>query len=166
MLKTLRAATFEVLETMFFLLPESPEETEPYFTGTGLRARVPVTGPKAFSVGLTVPLGLARYMGANFLGAFPDQLSQEMLDDVVRELANMVAGVFLRSSGASVAFQLLPPTLEHVELPGLGLPESPSRLFLEVSDFGLELFVEMAPRVHASQHGRRQPQANQSASPA
>jgi CheY-specific phosphatase CheX len=159
MLKTLRAATFEVLETMFFLLPESPEETEPYFTGTGLRAWVPVAGPKPFSVGLTVPQGLARYMGANFLGASPDQISLEMLNDVVRELANMIAGTLLRRSRASQAFQLLPPTVEHVELPGQGVQESPGRLFLEVSDFGIEVFVEMTPRVHSAPPGRRRPVA-------
>ncbi|MBM4285723.1 MAG: chemotaxis protein CheX [Deltaproteobacteria bacterium] len=145
MLKTLRAATFEVLETMFFLFPEDPEGITPDFGGLGLRAWVPVAGPQPFRVGITVPLGLAREMGGNFLGITPEELGREHLEDVVREAANMIVGAFLMRSRASGAFLLRPPTLEMVDLNRPPGAAPPHRIFLCVGDFGLEVMMELAP---------------------
>jgi hypothetical protein len=85
MLESLKAATFEVLETMFFILPENLEDTTDLFHGPGLRAWVPVEGPKSFRVEMTVPLALE--MAANFLGLEKNEVPQYKLDDVLKETA-------------------------------------------------------------------------------
>jgi len=103
MLESLKAATFEVLETMFFIFPESLEEVATLFHGPGLRAWVPVEGPKSFRVGLTVPLPLALEMAANFLGLEKDEVPAEKLDDVLRRQVqgpgDMEFNEFLRRAG-------------------------------------------------------------------
>ena len=106
MLESLKAATFEVLETMFFIFPESLEEVATLFHGPGLRAWVPVEGPKRFRVGLTVTLPLAREMAANFLGLEKDEVPPDKVEDVLKETATMVAGSFLSQETVPVAFYL------------------------------------------------------------
>lgn len=142
MLTSLKAATFEVLETMFFIFPESLEETADLFHGPGLRAWVPVEGPKNFRVGLTVPLPLAREMAANFLGVEKDEVPPDSLEDVLKETANMVAGAFLTQERVPETFQLQPPQALRLNLDDQNWQENSHHLLLAVEDAGLEVFLE------------------------
>lgn len=142
MLTSLKAATFEVLETMFFIFPESLEETADLFHGPGLRAWVPVEGPKNFRVGLTVPLPLAREMAANFLGLEKDEVPPDSLEDVLKETANMVAGAFLTQERVPETFQLQPPQALSLNLDDQNWQENSHHLLLAVEDAGLEVFLE------------------------
>jgi CheY-specific phosphatase CheX len=142
MLESLKAATFEVLETMFFIFPESLEETSDLFHGQGLRAWVPVEGPKNFRVGLTVPLSLAREMAANFLGLEQEEVPLEQLDDVLKETANMVAGSFLTQEQVPVTFHLKPPQALRLNLDDQDWQDNSHHLLLAVEDVGLEVFLE------------------------
>jgi len=142
MLESLKAATFEVLETMFFIFPESLEETTDLFHGPGLRAWVPVEGPKNFRVGLTVPLPLAREMAANFLGLEKDEVPLDKLDDVLKETANMVAGSFLFHEQVPETFHLKPPQALRLNLDDQDWQENSHHLLLAVEDAGLEVFLE------------------------
>lgn len=142
MLTSLKAATFEVLETMFFIFPESLEETADLFHGPGLRAWVPVEGPKNFRVGLTVPLPLAREMAANFLGVEKDEVPPDSLEDVLKETANMVAGAFLTQERVPETFQLQPPQALSLNLDDQNWQENSHHLLLAVEDAGLEVFLE------------------------
>lgn len=142
MLTSLKAATFEVLETMFFIFPESLEETADLLHGPGLRAWVPVEGPKNFRVGLTVPLPLAREMAANFLGVEKDEVPPDSLEDVLKETANMVAGAFLTQERVPETFQLQPPQALSLNLDDQNWQENSHHLLLAVEDAGLEVFLE------------------------
>jgi CheY-specific phosphatase CheX len=141
MLENLKAATFEVLETMFFIFPESLEEASTLFHGPGLRAWVPVEGPKNFRVGLTLPLSLAREMAANFLGLEKDDVPPDKMEDVVKETANMVAGSFLTREKAPEAFNLKPPEALRLDLDGQIWEENAHHVLLAVEDNGLEVFL-------------------------
>ncbi len=142
MLENLKVATFEVLETMFFLFPENLGEASGLFHGPGLRAWVPVEGPKNFRVGLTVPLALAREMAANFLGLEKDEVPPEKIEDVVMETANMVAGSFLSKERVPEAFNPKPPQLLRLNLDNQNWEENSRHLLLAVEDAGLEVFLE------------------------
>jgi CheY-specific phosphatase CheX len=142
MIENLKAATFEVLETMFFLFPESLEESAQFFHGPGLRAWVPVAGPKKFRVGLTVSLTLAREMATNFLGLEKDELPLEKLQDVVKEAANMIAGAFLSREQAPQEFHLMPPHVVQLNLEDQTWRENAQHLLMAVEDEGLEVFLE------------------------
>jgi hypothetical protein len=142
MLESLKAATFEVLETMFFIFPENPEEDADILHGPALKAWVPVRGPKNFRVGLTVPLGLAREMAANFLGLEKDEVAPDSLEDVVKETANMVAGIFLCKEKAPVVFHLESPEVLRLDLDRGNRQENSHHIILAVGDAGLEVFLE------------------------
>uniref|UniRef100_A0A7C3UXB6 Chemotaxis protein CheX n=1 Tax=Desulfobacca acetoxidans TaxID=60893 RepID=A0A7C3UXB6_9BACT len=142
MVESLKAATFEVLETMFFLFPENLEEAATLFHGPGLRAWVPVEGPKNFRVGLTVPLPLAQEMAANFLGLEKDRVTPENLEDVVKETANMVAGSFFIKEQVPRDFNLKPPEAIRLDLDSQHWEENSHHLLLAVEDLGLEVFLE------------------------
>lgn len=142
MIESLKAATFEVLETMFFIFPESVEEAADLFQGEGLRAWVPVEGPKNFRVGLTVTLPLAREMAANFLGLEKDEIPPDKLEDVLKESANMVAGTFLAQEKVPETFNLRPPQALRLNLDDQDWQDSSHHLLLAVEDAALEVFLE------------------------
>ena len=142
MLESLKAATFEVLETMFFLFPENPEDNAEPFHGSGVKAWVPVKGPKNFRIGLTVPLSLAREMAANFLGLEKDDVASDNIDDVLKETANMVAGTFLWKEQAPEGFHLGSPEVLHLDLDGLNRQKNANAILLVVDEAGLEVFLE------------------------
>lgn len=142
MIESLKAATFEVLETMFFLFPENPEDHADLFHGPALKAWVPVKGPKNFQIGLMVPLELAREMAANFLGLEKDEVAPEKIDDVVKETANMVAGSFLWKEKAPGVFHLEPPEVLRLDLDGRKWQKKANSIVLVVEDVGLEVFME------------------------
>jgi len=145
MIENLKAATFEVLETMFFIFPESLEDATDLFHGPGLRAWAPVAGPKNFRVGLTMSLSLAREMAANFLGLEKDQVSPDRIEDVVKETANMVAGIFLRKEEVPETFNLKPPEALSLDLDGEIWKENAHHVLLAVEDSGLEVFLDKSP---------------------
>ncbi len=142
MIENLKAATFEVLETMFFIFPESLEEAITLFHGPGLRAWVPVEGPKNFRVGLTLSVALAQEMAANFLGLDKDEVPPDKMEDVVKETANMVAGSFLRREEAPETFNLKPPEALRLDLDGEIWQENAHHVLLAVEDSGLEVFLD------------------------
>jgi CheY-specific phosphatase CheX len=142
MIENLKAATFEVLETMFFIFPESLEDASTLFHGPGVRAWVPVEGPKNFRVGLTLSLALAREMAANFLGLEKDEVPPDKMEDVVKETANMVAGSFLRREEVPETFNLKPPEALRLDLDGQNWQENAHHVLLAVEDSGLEVFLD------------------------
>ncbi len=142
MLENLKAATFEVFETMFFLFPESLEEAGALFTGAAFQAWVPITGPKSFQVGLTVPHALAQKMATNFLGLEEDGLPGDKLEDVIREAANMVAGNFIGREGVSAAFRMEAPRSQRLDFATQAWRPHTYYLLFTLADGGLEIFLE------------------------
>lgn len=142
MLENLKAATFEVFETMFFLFPEAVANFQVKLTGQAIRAWAPITGPRAFNIGLLTPLALAQTMAANFLGIEEGAASQDSLEDVLREAANMVAGNFLSREQVSADFHLAPSLSQRLNFTNQPWQPQPHFLLFMVDDNGLEIFLE------------------------
>lgn len=145
MLSKLKAVTFEVLETMYYLFPESLEDGEVMPTkgkGPYLRSWVAIAGPQSIRIGLQVPQSLARKMAANFLGTGEEEIYQPEMEDVLKETTNMMAGAFLSEMGASAAFKLLTPEAQWLAVEEKKKKTPPHRLRFEVDEELLELFVE------------------------
>ena len=141
-LESLKAATFEVMETMFFLFPETVERTADLFQGPGLRAWIAVAGPRSFQVGLSLPVKMAQEMAANFLGLPEDEVPEDKLHDVVKEAANMVAGAFLTRQEVAPSFHLLPPEVQAINLENIQEQSNHDHLLFAVDDYGLEIFLK------------------------
>jgi|UniRef100_A0A7C3WLC6 hypothetical protein len=142
MLENLKAATFEIFETMFFLFPESWEEGQMRFAGAGLMAWTPVTGPKSFHIGLVVPQSLAQKMAKNFLGLGEGGPEWENLEDLLQEAANMVAGTFLSREQVSQSYRLALPHSARINFDVNQWQPHDQHLLFMVDDHGLEVFLE------------------------
>lgn len=143
MLAKLKAVTFEVLETMLYLFPESLEDGEVVPSrGPYLRSWVAIAGPQSIRIGLVVPQSLARKMTANFLGTEEDEVYEREMEDVLKETTNMMAGAFLSKMGASAAFKLQTPEAQWLAAEEKKKTPGSNRLRFEVDDELMELFVE------------------------
>jgi CheY-specific phosphatase CheX len=143
MITKLKAATFEVLETMLYLFPETLEEGEVMpARGPFLRSWVRIAGPQPLRIGLIVPQTLARKMAANFLGTSEEEIFQPEMEDVLKETTNMMAGAFLSKLEASAAFNLQTPQAEWLEAEAKQKKTPTHRLRFDVDDELMELFVE------------------------
>lgn len=106
--ENLREATFNVLETMFFAVPE-------YFDGPGdarwdVEGVIHLTADQKLTVFLLLPKSLGISLASNFLGVEPQEVSNDQLLDLIREMTNMVGGNLVTRLGD--------------ETIALGLPES------------------------------------------
>jgi chemotaxis protein CheY-P-specific phosphatase CheC len=143
MLAKLKAVTFEVLETMLYLFPESLEDGEVVPSkGPYLRSWVAITGPQSIRIGLVVPQSLARKMAANFLGTGEEEIYQPEMEDVLKETTNMMAGAFLSKMEASAAFKLQTPEARWLTAEEQKGKTPSNRLRFEVDEELMELFVE------------------------
>ena len=143
MLEKLRAATFEVLETMFFLFPESLEEDEVMRSqGPFICTWVSIAGPQPLRLGMIAPQSLAKKMAANFLGTDEEAIFKPEMEDVLKEVTNMTAGSFLSKLEASSAFQLQTPHARWLTPEEEKKRGGPNRLRFDVDGELLELFVE------------------------
>jgi CheY-specific phosphatase CheX len=106
--ENLREATFNVLETMFFAVPE-------HFDGAGdgqwdVEGVIRLTAAQKLTVFLLLPKNLGISLASNFLGIEPEEVSKDQLLDLMREMTNMVGGNLVTRLGD--------------ETIALGLPES------------------------------------------
>lgn len=104
----------EVLEKMFFV-----DVVDPAGADSGMphdmRARVVFDGDPPGTFWLAVDIAAVRSAAADFLGEDPDCLTEEQLEGVVCELANMICGSVLSRVESSAVFRLAKPELAAPE---------------------------------------------------
>lgn len=99
----------EVLETMFFTAPLGPCEEET--GGTALEARLHFRGALPGSFSVRISEAAARNLAAGFLGEDNDALGARQIEQVIRELANMLCGSLVSKLEREEPFELDPPEL-------------------------------------------------------
>lgn len=95
--EALKDVTFNVLEMMFFAIPELRENNEP--TSNDVEGSIELTGEKKISLLVLFPKELGLSLASNFLGLAPEDVSDEQLLDLTREMINMVGGNLLTNLG-------------------------------------------------------------------
>ncbi|MBI4773487.1 MAG: chemotaxis protein CheX [Deltaproteobacteria bacterium] len=106
--KILTDVTSEVLETMFFALPEpllDSDLREPQIT-FDIRGSISLGGPQRLQLNLFLPKRMAAELSANLLAIEPDEVDDEALLDTVRELTNMIAGNLINRIGEDAGFEM------------------------------------------------------------
>ncbi len=93
-LKSLKAAIFNVMERMFFLLPD-PDGGSAEFDGREFSVTIGVTGVSPFRITLAFDPGLASAMTANALGKGYARDENTVLKCLL-EAANVIAGNLLQ----------------------------------------------------------------------
>ena len=110
-------AASNVLETMFFTMPEGDAAPELIAPQETLCATVHFSGEWAGDFAVEAPLLAAREIAANFSGAIdPSEVSEAQVSEVLSELANMVCGSTLSILDRDCLFDLGAPQVStHVQ---------------------------------------------------
>ena len=106
--KILTDVTSEVLETMFFALPEPllDSDLQEQQITFDIRGSISLGGPQKLQLNLFLPKQMASELAANLLGLEPDEIDDEALLDTVREMTNMIAGNFVNRMGEDAGFEM------------------------------------------------------------
>lgn len=91
----MKSAISEVLETMFFVLIEfvAPRSNSPsWYCGSKIQL---FNDSRKIDISFRVTEPFARMITANFLSKNEEEVAQEEMEDVVKELANMVGGNYM-----------------------------------------------------------------------
>lgn len=92
--KSLKTAISDVMERMFFLLPDPPDG-DPWGGADGLSVSVGITGNPLYRLTLVFDRDLARAMAVNILGISVDPKDYGTTNKCLLEAANVIAGNFL-----------------------------------------------------------------------
>lgn len=90
----MKDAISEVLETMFFVMVDFEEDAEldrPYECGSRIQLR---NGERRVEISFMATYSFARTITANLLAMDEEEVEAEDLDDMMKELANMIGGNF------------------------------------------------------------------------
>ena len=107
--EVLLSSSEEVLETMFFCSIIGPA------SGNGreetISAKLRFEGIPSGTFTINVSTGAAREMSATFLGVEPHEVTENQLDQVVGELANMVCGNAMSRAALGKTLSLTHPEI-------------------------------------------------------
>ena len=106
--ESLAAAASDVLETMFFssVIGEAPVSATP--PANALAARLQFSGARGGAFGLRLTEEAARVIAANFLAEETDEPTEQQVQEVICELANMMCGSVLSRLDRGAHFDLGP----------------------------------------------------------
>jgi CheY-specific phosphatase CheX len=107
----LRDSVQEVLEKMFFVEPVEEPPVEAASPDGEMAVQLAFEGLPSGLLTLRVTSAAARQIAADFLGEDDSGLSPAKVEEVVRELANMICGSVLSRVESSATFRLAPPRL-------------------------------------------------------
>ena len=109
----LQDVTFNVLETMFFSLPEPYEGGDPDLDWD-LCSSVKLDGPDQLALHILLSKALAMKLASDFLGKEHDEITAAALLDMLKELANMVGGNLITRMDRSTDLSLHIPESRFV----------------------------------------------------
>jgi CheY-specific phosphatase CheX len=98
---------FEVFEKMFYIFLEQVEIGGHY----DMTAQISFRGPRNGRMRFFFPDNFARTMAMNMLNMEPDEITPVIVEDCLKESANMICGNFLRKFDTSQVFDLGLPQL-------------------------------------------------------
>lgn len=114
--KMLTTAIFEVFEKMYYLFIEPlPRDSGEY----QMKASIHFSGQVCGTMEVSVSRGIAETMVENMLNLGPEEMTETVMADCVKESVNMICGDFVRRLDPEKAFLLSIPTFEMIT----GMPQ-------------------------------------------
>jgi CheY-specific phosphatase CheX len=109
--QALHDAVVEVLEKMFFI--EATDETCPdeALPNPGVLVEMAFEGDPSGTFRMSLAHAAASLIAADFLGEDADSVTAHQVDEVAKELANMICGAVLSRIESSATFRLSAPGL-------------------------------------------------------
>ena len=122
MMKAMREATSNVLETMFFQpvqISDANCSLQEWFSEKRslVGATLSFNGPSAGSFYLLLPAAMVTGITANFLGIDEEKINEEQKKDTIKEALNMIGGHIFSLFDTKGAFKLdIPEFIEENDL--------------------------------------------------
>jgi len=107
--KIFQTSIFEVFEKMFFVFLEGSSKRR---LECQLAASINFSGRKNGKMTVYFSKGVSDVMLQNMLNIQPEEATEKLLEDCVKESVNMICGGFLRNFDASSVFDLSLPVIE------------------------------------------------------
>ncbi len=108
--ETMMAAIFDVLEKMFYVFLEPVEdECSDYDVG----AAIQFSGAQKGELKILASEGLAKSMVQNLLGLEGEEITDEDIEDCIKEAANMICGNYLGRHDQTKVFDLSIPSFSR-----------------------------------------------------
>jgi CheY-specific phosphatase CheX len=107
----LRESVVEVLEKMFFIEAVSDLPAEPAAQAPAVFVQLEFEGDPPGTFRMSLARAAAALIAADFLGEDAESLTPGQVDEVSKELANMICGAVLSRIESSVTFRLSAPNL-------------------------------------------------------
>jgi len=135
----------DVLEKMFFIgALDSSEPSQETAGESEVTAEVSFLGDPSGALTLSVTHSVARSIAADFLGEDEGELSELQIEEVIRELANMICGSVLSRVGSNTTFHLAEPIIVTPEAPGV-VPDGAASHIVLVGGGSLAVVLETEP---------------------
>ena len=136
----LNSAAVEVFGTMYYtpveLLDDIPAEDQWQLEEKYVRTAIDFTGPHESQMRFYFPFSLAVSIAGGFLGQDEADLSQEQINDTMKESANMIVGNFLGRLDPEGACKLGIPIAETISNFSPGNSKDSGDILSFTSDFG------------------------------
>ena len=108
--------TSGVLERFAFMFAEEPDDEDDEWRGECIRAAITYNGSVDGELALAAPEPFCREIAANVMGEDADELSEEVINDAVRELTNIICGEFVAALHGEVeVVDLTVPVLYRID---------------------------------------------------
>jgi hypothetical protein len=94
----IRKAIFEVFERMFFIFPEEPDDPLPA-VALWRKIAIMMAGTENLTLTCFFPYRLGVRLTENYLGMGADEVTEQLIEETIKEAVNVVAGNFLAYAG-------------------------------------------------------------------
>ena len=110
MKETMRAAIFDVLEKMFYVFLEPVSDQ---YSDYAMEASIQFSGAAKGEVRISVSEEMAKIMVRNLLGLDEKEITEQNIEDCIKEAANMICGNFLGRLDSTKVFDLSIPSFSR-----------------------------------------------------
>jgi CheY-specific phosphatase CheX len=144
LLKNLKTAIFDVLEKMYFLLPDTEEIPESLSTDEeNFRSIfIGIKGDPAYILTFVFDKRLAETMTVDILGTSESELNNETLQKCLKETANIIAGKFLLTFEGQGNRNITLPHNLKVDVFGQYDPIESDKLKLSFNGYSVNSYID------------------------
>jgi CheY-specific phosphatase CheX len=140
-LKNLKIAIFDVMEKMFFLLPDESDGSIPEISDSE-SVYIGITGKPAYVVSLEFDHTLAATMSSDLLGLDAEDVDTETIQKCLKETANIIAGNFLLGFDNEENRNVTLPHMQKNEVMGSYNALSDNEFTLSYNGCGINILLE------------------------
>lgn len=141
LLKNLKTAIFNIMEQMYFLLPDGDSET-PSKIDNSIAIYIGITGNPRYLITLEYDSELAGKMTTDLLGIDESELNDELISKNLHETANIVAGNFLLSFNGEKNRNITLPCDTKEEVFNVGGITDKASIALSFDGYGVSVELE------------------------